>query len=214
MIFVLTFAREAIIGLLMWIVTQIDAILHPLSLLRMQIDWGGGFARRNLIAGGLGLALIALGLKWFKDKGSYLPKIGSALAVFGALLIINLFIRIPYLVESSAMQRVRSALACPTSEYARPSTRVPEPEVVAAPTAPSSTVSTPVVTTSPESATPASAPSRPRTSRHRSRRRESTGIYVAAAGQSLRCDTSRLAPCGTHRDPADVAALRAACLCR
>lgn len=213
-IFVLTFAREAFIGLLMWIVTQIDAILHPLSLLRMQIDWGGGFAARNLIALVVGLVLLYYGLDWSKGKGTYQPKLGVALAVFGAILVANLFIRIPYLVETSTIQGVRSALACPLSEYARPSTRVPEPEVVVAPTAPSSTVSTPVVTTSTESAAPASAPSRPRTPRRRSPHRGATGIYIAAAGQSLRCDASRLAPCGNHRDPEDVSALRAACLCR
>lgn len=213
-IFVLTFAREAFIGLLMWTVTQIDAILHPLSRLRMQVDWGGGFAARNLIALAVGLALLYYGLDWSKGKGTYQPKLGAALAVFGAILVANLFIRIPYLVETSTIQGVRSALACPLSEYARPNTRVPEPEVVVAPTAPSATVSTPVVTTSPESATPSSAPSRPRSSRHRSRRREQTGIYVAAAGQSLGCDARRLAPCGNHRDPEDVLVLRAACLCR
>jgi hypothetical protein len=213
-IFVLTFAREAFIGLLMWTVTQIDAILHPLSRLRMQVDWGGGFAARNLIALVVGLVLLYYGLDWSKGKGTYQPKLGAALAAFGAILVANLFIRIPYLVETSTIQGVRSALACPLSEYARPSTRVPEPEVVVAPTAPSTTVSTPVDTTSPESVTPASAPSRPRTSGHRSRRGEPTGIYVAAAGQSLRCDARRLAPCGNHRDPEDVRAFRAACLCR
>lgn len=225
LIFVLTMGREQVAGVLAWLVSALDAVLHPIAI-APPMRGGADHAWYVIKCAGvflLGLAVINTGMDWSKAKTPIKPKIGAALAVFGALIVINVVFSVPRFGDSTTVQAVHGMLMCPVSPTSSSAVRSTMAQGADAPSPSTTTAVTAAATATPPVASQAASPSppssasaeerseRPRRSRSRSSRSRRDIVLAEDLGCS---DAENLPPCDEGTYGADVATLRRACLCR